>query len=65
MNAGGKDHGGYLQISQLLRKVVIGQKAAQRLRHIGSMYVIMVGVLVVRPFNILQHLLTLHMELRE
>lgn len=28
MNAGGKDHGGNLQISQFLGKLVVGQKAA-------------------------------------
>lgn len=28
VNAGGKDHGGNLQISQLLCKLVIGQKGA-------------------------------------
>ena len=58
MNAGGKDHGGYLEISQFLCKLVVGQKAAQRLCHISCMYIVMVGVLVVSPLNILQQTLT-------
>ena len=55
VNAGGKDHGGNLQISQLLCKLVIGQKAAQGLCHVCGMYVVMVGVVVVCPLYVLQH----------
>lgn len=55
VNAGGKDHGGNLQISQLLGKVVIGQKAAQGLCHVCCMYVVMVGVVVVCSLYVLPH----------
>ena len=55
MNAGGKYHGGNLQISQLLCKLVIGQKTAQGLRHVCCMYVVVVWVVVVCPLYVLKH----------
>ena len=53
MDAGGKDHGRNLQISQLLCELVIGQKAAQSLRHICCMYVVVIGVVVVCSLDVL------------
>ena len=53
MYACGKDHGCHLQICQLLSKLVIGQKATQRLCHISSVNVVVVRVVVVRPLYVL------------
>jgi len=53
MNACGKDHGCHLQVSQLLRKVIIGQEAPQSLCHICCMYVVVIRIAVVCLFYIL------------
>ena len=53
VNTCGKDHGCHFQIRQLLCKVVIGKKAPQRLGHIGCMDVVVIGIAVVCPLNIL------------
>ena len=57
MDAGGKDHGCNFQIGQLLRKLVIGQEATQRLSHICRMNVVVVRIAVICPLYVLHWIL--------
>ena len=53
VDACGKDHGRQLQVSQLSRKVIIGQEAPQCLCHICCMYVVVIRIAIVCPLYIL------------
>lgn len=54
MDACGKNHGSHFQISQLVRKLIIRQKAPQRLCHIRRMYVVVIWVVVVGSLYVLR-----------